>query len=76
MMSQTTFTAVIALFWLAEAVFGALVVYWFVTQGFAERGHATVAETRPLESWDYTKRSLTMWAGFFAAILVLIIVGA
>lgn len=76
MMGQTLFTVVIGLFWLAEAVFGAVVIYWFVTQGFAEREHETVAETRPLESWDYTKGSLKMWAGFFAAIVLLIVVGA
>lgn len=76
MMGQTLFTALIALFWLAEFAFAALVVYWFVTQGFADEDQATVGEIKPLESRSYTRNSLLMWAGFFAAIVLLIVVGA
>jgi hypothetical protein len=76
MMGQGLFTALIALFWLAEFTFAAIVVYWFLTQGFADEDDATVGGLKPLESKEFTRNSLLMWAGFFLAIVALIVVGA
>jgi hypothetical protein len=76
MMGQGLFTALIALFWLAEFTFAGLVTYWFVTQGFADEDAATAGEVKPLESSTYTRNSLLLWAGFFAGIVLLIVVGA
>lgn len=75
MMGQTLFTALLALFWVAEFAFAAVVVYWFVTQGFSD-DDATATDVKPLESDAYTRKSLLMWGGFFAAIALLIVVGA
>lgn len=69
MMSETAFTVLIAVIWLSEVVFGALVVYWFVTQGLDDE-EATVSTVKPLEDRSYTMRSLALWAGFFAVLLV------
>lgn len=75
MMGETLFTAFLVLFWLAEAVFAGVVVYWFVTQGFAESDHGARI-VHELEPRSYTNRSLMMWAGFFALLVLLIVVGA
>ncbi len=76
MMSEGLFTAMIALFWLAEATFGTLVAYWFITQGFdSEKGTARGVEIE-LENRSETIRSLAMWGGFFGFILLGIIIGA
>jgi hypothetical protein len=76
MIGETLFTALIALFWVAEFAFAALVVYWFLTQGFAAGDAATADGRTPLESAAFTRGSLLLWAGFFAALLVLVVVGA
>jgi hypothetical protein len=75
-MGQTLFTALIALFWVAEFAFAGLVVYWFLTQGFSDEDAATAGGLKPLESKRYTRNSLLLWAGFFGAIGLLIVVGA
>lgn len=74
--SETVFTALLVVFWLVEFAFGSVVTYWFVTQGFASEGRSVSAGPRPLESREFTLRSLAMWAGFFAAIGLMIVVGA
>ena len=76
MMSQTLFTGMIAVFWLAEFVFGAVVVYWFLTQGLDDKQATASGSVRDLENRSYTVRSLMVWAGFFAVLLVAIIIGA
>jgi len=76
MMSEGLFTGMIALFWVAEAAFGALVAYWFITQGFdsdKDTADGTVVE---LEDRSETLQSLAMWGGFFGLILLGIFVGA
>lgn len=75
MMSQELFVGMVVLFWVAELCFGLLVAYWFVTQGF-DSDEATATEVTQLESSSYTLRSLAMWAGFFAVLILGIIVGA
>ncbi|MFD1686863.1 hypothetical protein [Halobellus litoreus] len=76
MMSQGLFTGMIVLFWVAEALFGALVVYWFLTQGFDS--DRDTADTGPVELEDSaeTLRSLGLWAAFFGVIILGIVVGA
>jgi len=76
MMGKGLFTGMVALFWIAEAAFGTLVVYWFVTQGFDSSGATTEVTDVPLEDRSTTLRSLAMWAGFFALLVLGIIVGA
>lgn len=75
MMSEGLFTAMLGLFWIAELLFGSLVAYWFITQGFDDDA-ATTAGAMPLEDRSETVRSLTIWAGFFGAILLGILIGA
>jgi hypothetical protein len=76
MMSEGLFTAMLVLFWVAELTFGSLVAYWFITQGFDD-DRATAGETVfPLEDRSVTMRSLGLWAGFFGAVLLGILVGA
>ncbi len=76
MMGQTLFTALIVLFWVAEFAFAAVVVYWFVTQGFSDEEKGATSGVKPLESKRFTRNSLLMWGGFFLAIVLLIVVGA
>ncbi|WP_049898193.1 hypothetical protein [Halococcus agarilyticus] len=76
MMSQTLFTGMIVVFWLAEFVFGTVVVYWFLTQGLGDERGTASGPVRTLEDRSYTVRSLVMWTGFFAVLLVGIVVGA
>jgi hypothetical protein len=76
MMGETLFTALIALFWVAEFAFAAVVVYWFVTQGFSDEEKGAASDVKPLESKAFTRTSLLMWGGFFLAIVLLIVVGA
>jgi hypothetical protein len=66
----------IVLFWVAEALFGALVVYWFLTQGFDSDADTTAGGPVELEDKSETLRSLGMWAAFFGAIILGIVVGA
>jgi hypothetical protein len=76
MMSEGLFTGMLVLFWLAEAAFGGLVIYWFVTQGFdSSEGTARGVEVE-LEERSETIRSLAMWGVFFGVILLGIIIGA
>jgi|AntDeeMetagen192_2_1112575.scaffolds.fasta_scaffold00296_3 hypothetical protein len=75
MMSETMFVAMLALFWVAEFLFGSLVVYWFLQQGFGNEGVAS-GELFPLEDPAVTKQSLGIWGLFFAGIVVMIIVAA
>lgn len=75
MMSETAFTVLVAVIWLSEVVFGTLVVYWFVTQGLDDES-ATVSGVTPLEDRSYTMQSLAMWAGFFAVLLVGIVLAS
>lgn len=75
MMSETMFVAMLALFWIAEFLFGGLVVYWFLRQGFGNKGVAS-GEMFPLEDPALTKQSLGIWGLFFASIVLLIVVGA
>jgi cytochrome c oxidase assembly factor CtaG len=75
MIGESLFTGFLVLFWLAEAVFAAVVVYWFVTQGFSESEHGENV-VHELEPRSYTNRSLLMWVGFFGILVLLIIVGA
>jgi Ca2+/Na+ antiporter len=74
-MGESLFTGFLVLFWLAEAAFAAIVVYWFVTQGFSESEHGENV-VHDLEERAYTNRSLLMWAGFFGFLVILIVVGA
>lgn len=76
MMSEGMFTAMLGLFWLAELVFGSLVAYWFITQGFDDDAATASEGVMPLEDRSETIRSLTLWAGFFGVILLGIIIGA
>lgn len=69
MMSETAFTVMIVVFWIAELAFGSLVVYWFLTQGFDDDS-GTVSEIRPLEDREHTLQSLGMWVGFFVVLVV------
>lgn len=75
MMGQTLFTAFLVLFWVSEFVFASIVVYWFVTQGFSEsdRDRPAVHDLEPPSS---VRTSLVLWAGFFAVLVGLIVVGA
>ncbi|WP_089768370.1 hypothetical protein [Halobellus clavatus] len=75
-MSQGLFTGMIVLFWVAEALFGALVVYWFLTQGFDSDADTAAGGPVELEDKSETLRSLGMWAAFFGAIILGIVVGA
>lgn len=79
MIGETGFTVLLVGFWLAEFVFAALVTYWFLTEGFAERKGETREASggqRPLESREYTMQSLALWGGFFAVLVGLIVLGA
>jgi hypothetical protein len=76
MMGQGLFTGMIVLFWVAEALFGLLVVYWFLTQGFDSDEDTATSGPVELEDRSVTIKSLGMWALFFAAIIVGIVVGA
>ncbi|MFB6269583.1 MAG: hypothetical protein ABEH83_06550 [Halobacterium sp.] len=75
-MSETVFTVVVWTIWLSEVVFGAVVVYWFVTQGLSDDSQAAVTGVAPLEDRSYTLQSLGMWAAFFVVLLVGIIVAS
>jgi hypothetical protein len=76
MMSETAFTVVVWTIWLSEVVFGALVVYWFVTQGLADDSQTTLSGVAPLEERSETLRSLAMWAVFFVVLLVGIVLAS
>lgn len=75
MMGKGLFTGMIVLFWIAEALFGTLVLYWFLTQGF-DSDNDTGGGPVELEDSSVTIKSLGMWAIFFAVIILGIIVGA
>lgn len=75
MMSETLFVGMLALFWTAEFVFGGVVIYWFIRQGFADEG-TTSGTDFPLEDPQLTKQSLAIWGLFFLAIVLMIVIGA
>jgi hypothetical protein len=75
MMSETMFVAMLALFWIAEFLFGGLVIYWFLRQGFGDEGVVSGTDF-PLEDPSLTKQSLGIWGLFFGFIALMIIVGA
>jgi len=74
MIGETMFVGILALFWIAGFVFGGVVVYWFLRQGFAGEGQAY--GDYPLEEWALTKQSLTVWVAFLVGLVLLIVVGA
>jgi hypothetical protein len=76
MMGKGLFTGMIVLFWVAEALFGTLVLYWFLTQGFDSDADTAAGGPVELEDRSVTIKSLGMWAAFFAVIILGIIVGA
>lgn len=76
MMSEGLFTGMIVLFWVAEATFGALVAYWFVTQGFDSDTDTARSGPVELEDRSETVRSIAIWGVFFGLLLLGIIVGA
>jgi hypothetical protein len=76
MMSESLFTAMLALFWVAELAFGSLVAYWFITQGFDSDGDTADGTPTPLEDSSTTITSLAMWGVFFVVIIAGIIIGA
>jgi len=75
MIGETALTILLVGFWLAEFAFAGLVTYWFLSEGFAD-DESTGSEPKPLESSEYTLRSLAMWGGFFAVLLAMIVLGA
>jgi hypothetical protein len=75
MMGEGLFTGMIVLFWVAEALFGLVVLYWFVTQGF-DSDRDTGGGPVELEDSSVTLTSLGMWGLFFGAIVLGIVVGA
>ena len=75
MMSETLFVGMLALLWTAEVVFGLVVVYWFVRQGFAEEG-TTSGTDCPLEDRRRRKQCLAIWGLFFLGIALMIVIGA
>lgn len=74
MISETGFLLLITGIWASAFLFGSLVIYWFVRQGFSDE---TVKSGRefPLEERAYTIRSLLIWAGFFAVLALVIVFG-
>lgn len=76
MMGEGLFTGMIVLFWVAEALFGTLVLYWFLTQGFDSDKDTAAGGPVELEDSSVTITSLGMWAVFFGVIVLGIIVGA
>lgn len=76
MMGKGLFTGMIVLFWVAEAAFGGLVAYWFITQGFDSDKDTADGTQVELEDRSETIRSLAMWAVFFGLVVLGIIVGA
>lgn len=74
MIGVTGFTALVAGIWASAFLFGALVIYWFVRQGFAEEGVVEGTDF-PLEERSYTRGSLLIWLGFFALLGLLILLG-
>jgi len=75
MMSESLFVGMLALFWIAEFLFGSVVIYWFFRQGFADAGTASGTDF-PLEDSSLTKQSLGIWGLFFLAIALMIVIGA
>lgn len=75
MMSETAFTVMIAVFWIAQLAFGSLVIYWFLTQGLDDDS-GTVSSVTPLEDRQYTIRSLAIWAAFFAVLVLGIVLAS
>jgi hypothetical protein len=76
MMGKGLFSGMIVLFWVAEALFGTLVLYWFLTQGFDSDEDTAASGPVELEDSAVTIRSLGMWAAFFGVIILGIVVGA
>lgn len=76
MMSETMFTGMVVLFWVAELAFGALVAYWFITQGFDSDAASARGAVSEMEDRSSVLKSLAMWGLFFVVIVVGIAVGA
>ena len=74
MIGETAFIALIAGILLSAPLFGRLVAYWFLRQGFSEEG-VTESTQFPLEPPEETKKSLLIWAAFFAVLFLVIILG-
>lgn len=74
MIGETGFTILLVAIWLSAFGFGSVVIYWFVRQGFAEKGVVKGTDFPP-EPPAVTKRSLLIWAGVFAVLFVVIVVG-
>lgn len=74
MIGETGFLLLIAGIWASAFLFGSLVLYWFVRQGFSDE---TVESGRefPLEERAHTIRSLLIWAGFFVVLTLVIVLG-
>lgn len=72
MIGPTGFTVLLVGIWLSAFAFGSLVVYWFVRQGFSEKG-ITSGSQFPPEPWEVTRQSLLIWAGFFTVLLLVIL---
>ncbi|GGN09423.1 hypothetical protein [Halarchaeum nitratireducens] len=72
MISETTFLVLLGVAWVSELGFGALISYWFITQGFGDDA-ATAATTAPLESRRSVRLSLAAWATFFVVLLAAIV---
>jgi len=70
----TGFTVLIVGIRASAFLFGALVVYWFVRQGFAEKGVVEGTDF-PLEDRSYTRNPLLIWLGFFALLGLLLLLG-
>jgi len=74
MIGETGFTLLVVGIWLSAFAFGSLVIYWFVRQGFSERG-ITESTQFPLESREETRKSLLIWAAFFGVLILVILLG-
>ena len=74
MIGETGFTLLLVGIWLSAFAFGSLVIYWFIRQGFSERG-VTESTQFPLESREETRKSLLIWAAFFAVLTLVILLG-
>lgn len=74
MIGETGFTLLVFGIWLSAFAFGSLVVYWFLRQGFSERG-VTKGTQFPMEPWEETRKSLLIWAVFFAVLAFIILIG-
>ncbi|GAD51840.1 hypothetical protein MBEHAL_0600 [Halarchaeum acidiphilum MH1-52-1] len=74
MISVTAFNVLVVLAWLAKFSFGAVIIYWFVTQGLSDPESATVASPHAqAESSRSVRISLAAWVAFFIVIVAMIV---